>query len=133
MKKYWVLIVLGIIIVIGAVLYFIINNKNINDGSLEYEILDQNDFITGNNDETIRGYEIVEKDNYYYLIIYHGEEPTSFDDLKVLSVGIRKEHVTVEVQLPVGGIGDAFSYPKAQIRFNKMPKNVKIIHKPMAE
>lgn len=128
MKKYWVLIVLGVIIVIGALIYIICDKKNVNDGSLEYEILDQSDFITGNNSEKIRGYEIVKKNNYYYLIIYHGEEPVYFDDLKVLNVGIRKEHVTVEVQLPFGGFGDAFSYPKAQIKFNKMPKSVKVIH-----
>lgn len=52
-----------------------------------------------------------------------------FNYLEVTDIKINKENVTIKVKLPDNdGMGDAFSYPKAIIKFNKKPHNIKIIH-----
>ena len=134
MNKKNVIMLIVVITILSTITIYVRNVLlDINYSDLEYTILSREEFIDGEKSDKNRGYEIVENNNEYYLIIYHGEEPVVFGDLEVLSVEIDKGNVKVEVRLPFGGAYDAFSYPKAEIKFNKKPRRVKVIHKPMAE
>ena len=129
MKKYG-LIVTIILILILIVITGVLLKKYKNNETINYEIITDTSAIEGTKSENDRGYEVVEKDNEYYLIIYHGEEPTYYSKLEVLNVEIKGKNVEVTVRLPKHeGMGDAFSYPKAVIKLDKEPEKINIIYK----
>ncbi len=124
MKK---LLIVGIFFVclVGVILF--LYKENNNNVTLKYEILNEVGSIKGTKNGYVRDYEIIEKNNEYYLIIYGGEQPTT-DTLEVLSVKSNQKNVEIEVRINPG-FGDAFSYPKAIIKFDKEPKKISIIYK----
>lgn len=130
MKKMWILIIT--IIILGIILIISIRPNNKKVSSMNYEIITDRDIINElkiNNDKD-RGYEIVQQDNFYYLIIKYGEEPTYYSKLEVTEVKIDGRNLKVYVKLPEDeGMGDAFSYPKAIIKLDQEPEKVDIRYK----
>lgn len=121
-----------IILVIGLALYSIIKN-NVNEDKktyIDYEVVKElNDLNIEINNKKERGYEIIQQDEAYYLVIKHGEEPTYFDGLEVVDITGNSKKMNVHVKLIGAGIGDAFSYPKAIIKLKQKPEQVNIIYK----
>ena len=57
----------------------------------------------------------------------HDEESVYYSGLEVKNVKVKGKVAMVDVKLPEGeGIGEAFSYPKAVIRFDKKPLLVRV-------
>ena len=135
MKKRGLIILLIILLIVIITMIIamitILNNKESNNEiNLEYEIISDTSHIEGSKNRRERGNEIIQKDDDYYLIIYYGEQHTYYSSLEVSSVKIQGDDVKVTVKLPNNeGMGDAFSYPKAVIKFNKKPNNVKVTYK----
>ena len=109
--------------------YEVITDKQIinqNKEGINYEVITDKQIINqiGNNSKE-RGYELIEKNGYYYLIITYGEQPTFYDMLEVTKVKSFGKIVDISVSLPKNsGFGDAFSYPKALIRFDQKPEKI---------
>ena len=129
MKKIFILMI-GVILLCVILVAYVTNIKQENT-NMNYEIITDRNIINelkvGNND---RGYELIEQDNFYYVIIHYGEQPTYYSTLKITNVEINGKKVKITVALPEGeGMGDAFSYPKAVIRFDLKPEKVYISYK----
>ena len=125
MKKKIILIaaIILVLAIIGITL-FLFTGK-----SIGYEIITNPTLIASFDveDAKERGYEIVERDDTYYLVICYGEESVYYSGLEVKNVKVKGKVAMVDVKLPEGeGIGDAFSYPKAVIRFDKKPLLVRV-------
>ena len=127
MKKYRIIIAI-VLIMIVLIAGYLINRKGSN-AKINYEIIpkEKENYIEGTKSKYKRGYEVIEKDNEYYLIIYGGER-TSTDELEVLNVETKRRNVKVTVRI-IEGYGDAFSYPRAIIKFDKKPNKVNVIYK----
>ena len=127
MKKYLIEIII-LIVVIGISL---MPSSNIDSG-INYEVITELATIQDLNisKSTSRKYEIIEKNEEYYIIIHYGEEPTYYSNLQVENVTVNKKSITIEVKLPKNeGMGDAFSYPIAVIRVDQKPENINIKYK----
>lgn len=129
MKKISILII-GVIILCVILVAYVTNNKQENT-NMNYEIITDRSIINqlkvGNDD---RGYELIEQDNFYYVIIHYGEQPSYYSTLKITKVEIDGKKVKITVALPKDeGMGDAFSYPKAIIRFDQKPEKIDISYK----
>ena len=125
MKKKIILIaaIILVLAIIGITL-FLFTGK-----SIGYEIITNPTLIASFDveDAKERGYEIVERDDTYYLVICYGEESVYYSGLEVKNVKVKGKVAMVDVKLPEGeGIGEAFSYPKAVIRFDKKPLLVRV-------
>ena len=123
-----VMILLISLFIFGA--YYYVKNKGF---KLEYEILKKPEsFIEARNIKK-RGYEIITKNGEYYLAICYGEQSTYYSYLEVSDVKASGYSVVVTVKLPDrdinASVGEAISYPKAIIKFNKKPKNIWVIYK----
>ena len=124
MKK--ILLILVLILIILAILITFILIKSTD---LKYEVLSKASLVTGTKDGKSRGDELVEMDNDYYLIIYYGEVSVNYSSIEVYDIISLGNNVIVKVRLPENdGFGDAFSYPKAIIKFNNKPNILKIIY-----
>ena len=110
--------------------YFYVKNKNF---KLKYEILKRPENFVEARSIKERGYNIITKDGEYYLVICYGEQSTYYSYLKVSNVKTSGYSVEVTVKLPdrdeYASVGEAISYPKAVIKFNAKPKNIKVIYK----
>ena len=125
MKKKIILIaaIILVLAIIGITL-FLFTGK-----SIGYEIITNPTLIASFDveDAKERGYEIVERDDTYYLVICYGEESVYYSGLEVKNVKVKGKVAMVDVKLPEGeGIGEAFSYPKAAVRFDKKPILVRV-------
>ena len=128
MKKY--ILILAIILIAIIISLIVILNKQDEAPIISYEVVTNEVNISGTKDKKDRGYEIVEKDNNYYLIIYYGEQNSYYSSLEVIEISIKNEDIKVTVGLPKNeGMGDAFSYPKAIIKFDKEPNKIGVIYK----
>ena len=127
MKKIVLILILAVLI-LGAFLFI---NKNDEKIQMSYEIItDQNVIDEFEYKSKKWKYEIIEKDNYYYVVISYGEDPNYYSKLDVTNVTIKNKNVDITVELPNGeGIGDAFSYPQAVIRFNLKPEKINVFYK----
>ena len=86
-----------------------VNRKN-DYINMNYEIISNTNWVKWNKSKNNRGYEVVEQNSEYYLIIYYGEMPVYYSSLDVLNVEIKGQDVKVYVKLLENeGIGDAFS------------------------
>lgn len=110
--------------------YFYVKNKSF---KLKYEILKRPENFVEARSIKERGYNIITKDGEYYLVICYGEQSTYYSYLKVSNVKTSGYSVEVTVKLPdrdeYASVGEAISYPKAVIKFNAKPKNIKVIYK----
>ncbi len=126
MKKKSIILIIAIVIVvamIGATL-FLFTGKTVG-----YEIITNKSLIASFDVENAqdRGYEIVERDNTYYLVINWGEESQYYSQVEVTKVNVKGKVATVSVKLPKGDVaGDAISYPKAVVRFDEKPSLVRV-------
>ena len=125
MKKI-ILIIVTILAVVAALVLGFLFIRNDNNTFLKYEVIDNANSIEGTKSGFDRDYEVVKNGNEYYLIIYAGEQPTT-DTLEVSNVEVDGKNVIVTVNLIMGS-GDAFSYPKAIIKFNEKPKSIEVIY-----
>lgn len=128
MKKICILISVIIILVLGIVVISGITKED-EVSNMVYEVIEDRDVIDQLEieDKKNRGYEVIQQDDYYYLVIKHGEESVCYSKLEVNKVEVNGNNIEVHVQLPKGeGMGDAFSYPKAIIKLNQKPGKVKI-------
>lgn len=106
------------------------NNKKTSD--INYEIITDKNFANPLqvSNKTDRGYEIIEQDDFYYLVIRYGEENVYFSKLDVTKVEVDGKNIKVWVKLPeTEGIGEAFSYPNAIIKLDEKPEKVKVVYK----
>lgn len=121
-----------LIIIISSILFFlllILGILFVFSNDVSYEVVGDIKLIGSFDieDATIKSYDLVEKDNEYYLIICYGEQPTFYSTIEVSNVKVNGKIVTVDVNLPKDeGLGDAFSYPKTAIKFDKKPLFVKV-------
>lgn len=110
--------------------YFYVKNKSF---KLKYEILKRPENFVEARSIKERGYNIITKDGEYYLVICYGEQSTYYSYLKVSNVKTSGYSIEVTVKLPdrdeYASVGEAISYPKAVIKFNAKPKNIKVIYK----
>ncbi len=126
MKKIGLIAGIALIIIIFLIVFLL---RKDNDKIMNYVIITNANSIKGTLDEKTRGYEVVEENNEYYLIIYNGEESVYYSSLEVLDVEIKNQKVNITVKLPDDeGMGEAFSYPKAVIKFDKEPKKVRVTY-----
>ena len=128
MKKNMVLVLLIILVAVIVTIVLICVNKK-DTTNINYEVIDDYSEIQtlsiGNGKS--KGYEILEKDSFYYLVIYHGEEPTYFSKLELKEINIDGKNVRIKVELPSNeGMGDAFSYPKIIIKLDQKPNKINI-------
>ena len=91
---------------------------------MNYEIVSQ-DALPDTARSSERGYEIIKHDAYY-LVIHYGEMPVYYPGLDVKGVEVNGDSIKVSVELMAGGMGDAFSYPSAVIKLDRMPKQINI-------
>lgn len=126
MKKKIILIVAIILVLamIGITLYLFTGK------SVGYEIITNDTLIASFDIENARdrGYEIVERDDTFYLVINWGEESQYYSKLEVTKVKVKGKVATVSVKLPKSedGLRYAFSYPKAVVRFDNKPLLVRV-------
>lgn len=125
MKKKIILIaaIILVLAIIGITL-FLFTGK-----SVGYEIITNDTLIASFDVDNAqeRGYEIVERDDTFYLVINWGEESQYYSKLEVTKVKVKGKVATVSVKLPKGeAAGDAFSYPKAVVRFDEEPSLVRV-------
>lgn len=128
MKKICIVIIVIIILVLGIVVISGITKED-EVSNMVYEVIEDIDVIDQLEieDKKNRGYEVIQQDDDYYLVIKHGEESVCYSKLEVNKVEVNGNNIEVHVQLPKGeGMGDAFSYPKAIIKLNQKPGKVKI-------
>ena len=114
-------IIVVLLLVVGALFIF--------TGDVSYEIVGDVKLVGSFDieDATVKSYDVVKKDNEYYLVICYGEQPTFYSTVEVSNVSVTGKIVTVDVNLPRDeGLGDAFSYPKAAIKFDKKPLIVRV-------
>ena len=114
-------IVIVLLLVVGSLLIF--------TGNVSYEIVDDIKVVGGFDieDATIKSYDVIEKDDEYYLVICYGEQTTYYSTIEVTNVKVTGKVVIVDVKLPEDeGIGEAFTYPKTAIKFDKKPLFVKV-------
>lgn len=129
MKKVYILIFVIIVIIIGGI--FLLRNKSNEEKmqNINYEIITDRNIIRqlkiSDNDD--RGYEIVEYDNFYYLIIRYGLESVYYNKLVVVKVEVNGKNLKIQVELPENeGVGEAFSHPKAIIKLDQKPEKIQI-------
>lgn len=123
-KKVFLIIAIIIVVIVIVATLFLFTGK-----SIGYEIITNPTLIASFDVENAkeRGYEIIERDNEYFLVICYGEETVYYSGLEVKNVKVKGKVAIVDVKLPDGeGIGEAFSYPKAVIRFDKKPLLVRV-------
>ena len=125
MKKKIILIVAIILVLamIGITLYLFTGK------SVGYEIITNDTLVASFDIENARdrGYEIVERDDTFYLVINWGEVSQYYSKLEVTKVNVKGKVATVSVRLPkVEVAGDALSYPKAVVRFDEKPSLVRV-------
>ena len=127
MKKI-VLILISVLLVMGAFIFIKSSNEKT---KVNYEVItDKNIINEFEYKSKKRKYEIIEKDNYYYVVISYGEEPNYYSKLDVTNVVIKDKNVDITVELPKGeGLGDAFSYPQAVIKFDLKPEKINVTYK----
>ena len=119
---------IALIVIVSILTVILVINKQINE-NINYEIIKDLNVVTTKSAPE-RGYQVIEKENSYYLVIYYGEVPTYYSSLNIDKVLIRNTTIKVTVSLPEDeGMGDAISYPKAIIKFDKEPKKIKISYK----
>ena len=129
MKKISILIIVVIILVVGILAVNTVPKKAEVSTNFVYEVIEDRSVLDQLEieDKKNRGYEVIQQDDYYYLVIKHGEESVCYSKLEVNKVEVNGNNIEVHVQLPKGeGMGDAFSYPKAIIKLNQKPGKVKI-------
>lgn len=129
MKKISILIIVVIILVVGILAVNTVPKKAEVSTNFVYEVIEDRSVIDQLEieDKKNRGYEVIQQDDDYYLVIKHGEESVCYSKLEVNKVEVNGNNIEVHVQLPKGeGMGDAFSYPKAIIKLNQKPGKVKI-------
>lgn len=119
-KKKIIILVSSIVVV----LLLVIGGLFIFTGDISYEVVSDTKLIGSFDieDATEKSYNLVEQDGEYYLIICYGEQTTFYSTVEVSNVKLNGKIVTVDVNLPKDeGIGEAFSYPKTAIKFDKRP------------
>ena len=113
-------IIIIIICVIIFFAYFYVKNRGF---KLEYEILKNPASFVEARDIKKRGYEIIKKDGEYYLVVCYGEQSSYYSYAVVDKIIVNGSSVVVTIKLPDrdinASVGEAFSYPKAIIKFNK--------------
>ena len=119
------LIVATVIVVamIGATLYLLTGK------TIGHEIIINESLIASFDIENARdrGYEIIERDDTFYLVINWGEVSQYYSKLEVTKVNVKGKVANVSVRLPkVDVAGDALSYPKAVVRFDEKPSLVRV-------
>lgn len=131
MKKISILIIVVIILVVGILAVNTVPKKAEVSINFVYEVIEDRSVIRQLEikDEKTQGYEIIQQNADYYLVIKYGEESNYYSKLEVNKVEWNGNKLKVNVQLPENeGMGEAFSYPKAVIKLNQKPKSVKIIY-----
>lgn len=131
MKKISILIIVVIILVVGILAVNTVPKKAEVSINFVYEVIEDRSVIRQLEikDEKTQGYEIIQQNADYYLVIKYGKESNYYSKLEVNKVEWNGNKLKVNVQLPENeGMGDAFSYPKAVIKLNQKPKSVKIIY-----
>lgn len=124
-KKKLIVIISSILVV----LLLVIGCLFVFTGDVSYEVVSDVKLIGSFDieDATIKSYDLVEKDGEYYLVICYGEQSTFYSTVEVSNVKVNGKIVTVDVNLPKDeGFGDAFSYPKTAVKFNKKPLFVSV-------
>lgn len=126
MKLKKIMLIIAIVIVvamIGVTLYLFASK------SIGHEIITNETLIASFDVENARerGYEIVERDDTFYVVINWGEESAYYSKLEVTKVNVKGKVATISVKLPESeGQEDAFSYPKGVVRFDKKPVLVRV-------
>ena len=131
MKKISILIIVVIILVVGILAVNTVPKKAEVSINFVYEVIEDRSVIRQLEikDEKTQGYEIIQQNADYYLVIKYGEESNYYSKLEVNKVEWNGNKLKVNVQLPENeGMGEAFSYPKAVIKLNQKPKSVKIVY-----
>lgn len=124
-KKKLIVIISSILVV----LLLVVGCLFIFTGDVSYEVVSDIKMIGSFDieDATVKSYDLVKKDNDYYLVICYGEQSVFYSTVEVSNVDINGRIVTVDVNLPKDeGVGEAFSYPKTVIKFDKRPLFVKV-------
>lgn len=119
-KKIIVISVLAVVLlaIVGFVFFTFFSEP------IKYEVVSDTKLIGTFDIENAleKSHNIIEKDGEYYLVICYGEQTVFYSTVEVSNVEIKGRAVTVDVNLPKDeGIGEAFSYPKTAIKFDKKP------------
>lgn len=128
--KVRVIVSILVLIIIGVICFLTFRNiDHTETEDINYEVLSRSEYtaILEIGDKEKPTYEIIDADDTYYLIIYHGEEPTYFPELDVMNVEVNGKDIEVTVKLHGIGEGDAFSYPVAVLKLDAKPENIEII------
>ena len=123
-KKILLIIAMMIVLIVIASTIFLFAGKPI-----AHEIITNPSLVASFDvkDARQRGYEIIERNNTYYLVICYGESTVYYSALEVTNVKVKGKVAIVDVKLSEKeGIAEAFSYPKAAVRFDKKPIVVRV-------
>lgn len=125
MKLKRIMLIVAIVIVvamIGTTLYLFTGK------AIGHEIITNETLIASFDVENARerGYEVIERDDTFFVVINWGEENTYYSKLEITKVNVKGKVATIGVKLPKEGQGDSFSYPKAVVRFDKKPTLVRV-------
>lgn len=142
-----ILSIFMILVILGSgllnYLYFENNCKNAivndngekNDVPLSYEIVsdyanDNPELVESLKIDNIvkRGYEIIEKDNFYYLIVSYGKAVSCCGKIGVTDVKVKENDLIIDVDFI--DMCDCLyfntTHPKAIIKLNTVPNSIKI-------
>ena len=113
----------------NLILKVLYNNKILS--KLEYEIINAPDNY--NNKYSSRGYTYeIQDDKSIIYTISTGEKQSGGYSIKIQKVKIKGNSVSIYVSERVPGtdeiVTDAFTYPIAKIKFNEIPKRLKVIN-----
>ena len=97
------------------------DNKN---AQMEYKIVKE---IPGMDVyEKQRGYKVIEKNGFFYIVVSMGEKPTGGYLIEADKVYIDGDdiHIDIKEEVSLGTVTQAFTYPCEIIQLNKKPNHI---------
>ena len=101
-------------------------------GKIKYEIVENTKLIASFDIEnaTEKSYNVVEKDNEYYLVICYGEQNKYYQTIEIENIKVTGKIIIVDVNLKEEENQiEMNSYPRTAIKLNKKPIYTKVNYK----